>query len=139
MTFLVPAKSHAALESYSDQCIQIISYLFSIRQNNSANEGLKLLLCMVKPYTLHVAGPRAELVKSGWRNLLESREALWREAGFLSPIITVWGQSEALVLGQFVRALVPSPSVYVPMSWRDLHVKQIQLNEKTAPGSSQHF
>ena len=85
MTFLVPAKSHAVLESYSDQCIQIISYLFSIRQKNSANEGLKLLLCMVKPYTLHVAGPWAELVKSGWRNLLESREALWGRQAFCLP------------------------------------------------------
>ena len=98
MTFLVLTKSHAAFESHSDQCIQIIAYLFSIRQNNSANEGLKLLFCTVKPYTLHLARPWVELVKSGWRNLLESGEALWREARFLSPIVTVGASPEGLGL-----------------------------------------
>ena len=53
---------------------------------------------MVKPYALHLASPWVELVKSGWRNLLESGEALWREAGFLSPTGTVGCQSEGLGL-----------------------------------------
>ena len=53
---------------------------------------------MVKPYTLHLVSPWVELVKSGKRNLVESRAALWREAGFLSPTGTVWCRSEGLGL-----------------------------------------
>lgn len=57
-----------------------------------------------------------ELVKRGWRNLLESREALWREAGFLTLPSSSFGASpNVLILRQFVRALVPPPSVYVPI------------------------